>query len=406
MMESYLRDQVDWKLLFLTVALVGLGLVSIYSATYDAGASENFSKQIVFAVIGLLAMVGTMLIPFRTLQLLSYVLYGGSILLLAGVLVGGRTVSGSTSWFTIGPVSLQPSEFVKLTTVLAVASFLSRSNVDLDRFKDLAGTFALMLVPVFLILLQPDLGTALVFILMIIPIVYWSGASSFTVIAILSPGIAGLAALFGLTPFLLSIALILAALWVSKRNRFIAAIAFSVTVLIGVSVQYIYQSLPTYQQRRINAFLDPNTDPLGGGYNVIQSTVAIGSGGLWGKGYLRGTQTQLNFIPEQWTDFIFCVPGEEFGFVGAFVVLLLLILVLFRGVRIASIVKNHYASIAAVGVAAVLGVHIVINVGMSVGLLPVIGIPLPFLSYGGSSLISNMMMVGLLMNFYANRKEY
>lgn len=406
MMESYLRDQVDWKLLFLTVALVGFGLVSIYSATYDAGASENFSKQIVFAVIGLLAMVGMMLIPFRTLQLLTYVLYGGSILLLAGVLVGGKTVSGSTSWFTVGPVSLQPSEFVKLTAVLAIASFLSRINVDLDRFKDLACTFALALLPVFLILLQPDLGTALVFILMIIPIVYWSGASSFTVIAILSPGIAGLAALFGLTPFLISIALILAALWVSKRNRFIAAIAFSVTVLVGVSVQYIYQSLPTYQQRRINAFLDPNTDPLGGGYNVIQSTVAIGSGGLWGKGYLRGTQTQLNFIPEQWTDFIFCVPGEEFGFVGAFVVLFFLILVLFRGVRIASIVKNHYASIAAVGVTAILGVHIVINVGMSVGLLPVIGIPLPFLSYGGSALISNMMMVGLLMNFYANRKEY
>ncbi len=171
-------------------------------------------------------------------------------------------------------------------------------------------------------------------------------------------------------------------------------------------MQYIYQSLPTYQRARIDAFLDPQTDPLGAGYNVIQSTVAIGSGGLWGKGYLQGTQTHLNFIPEQWTDFIFCVPGEELGFVGAFVVLLSLNLLLFRGVRIATLVKNRYASIAAMGVTAVLCIHTVINIGMSVGLLPVVGIPLPFLSYGGSSLITNMMMVGLLMKFYLNRKEY
>lgn len=405
-MESYLRDQVDWKILLITLILVGLGLISIYSATYDAGASENFYKQIVFTGIGLFAMVSVMLIPFRTLQLLSYVLYAVSLFLLAGVLVGGKTVSGSTSWFTVGPVSVQPSEFVKLTTILAIASFLSRSNVDLDRFKYLAGTFAFALVPVLLILLQPDLGTALVYLLMVVPIIYWAGASSFTVIAIASPAFAAVAALFGLTPFLITIALILAALWVSKRNRFIAAIAFSATVLIGVSVQYIYQSVPVYHQRRIDAFLDPHTDPLGAGYNVIQSTVAIGSGGLWGKGYLQGTQTQLNFIPEQWTDFIFCVPGEEFGFAGALAVLLLLNLLLFRGVRIASTVKNRYASIAAIGVTVVLGIHMVINIGMSVGLLPVIGIPLPFLSYGGSALISNMTMVGLLMNLYANRKEY
>lgn len=406
MIESYLRDQVDWKLLLITLILVGLGLLSIYSATYDAGASENFYKQIVFACIGFLAMIGVMLMPFRTLQLLSYLLYTGSLLLLAGVLVWGRTVSGSTSWFNLGPVSVQPSEFMKLTTILAIASFLSRSNVDLDRFKYIAGTFAFALAPVLLILLQPDPGTALVYVLMVIPVIYWGGASGFTVIAIVSPGIAGVAALFGLTPFLITIGFILIGLWLSKRNRFIAAIAFSATVLIGVSVQYIYQDLPAYQQRRIDAFLDPHTDPLGAGYNVIQSTVAIGSGGLWGKGYLQGTQTQLNFIPEQWTDFIFCVPGEEFGFVGAFMVLLFLNLLLFRGVRIASIVKNRYASIAAIGVTGILGLHTLINIGMSVGLLPVIGIPLPFLSYGGSALISYVMMVGLLLNLYANRKEY
>ncbi|MEE9288298.1 MAG: rod shape-determining protein RodA [Bacteroidota bacterium] len=406
MIESYLRDQFDWKTLLIMLVLLALGLISIYSATYDAGASENFYKQVVFMGIGLFAMAGMMLIPFRTLQLLSYVLYFASLLLLAGVLIGGKTVSGSTSWFTLGPISVQPSEFMKLTTILAIASFLSRSDVDLDRFKYLAGTLAFTLVPVFLILLQPDIGTALVYLLMVVPIVYWSGASGFMVIAIISPPLAAIAALFGLTPFLITIALIFTALWVSKQNRFIAAIAFSVTVLIGVSLQYFHRTLPAYQQRRIEAFLDPHADPLGAGYNVIQSTVAIGSGGLWGKGHLQGTQTQLNFIPEQWTDFIFCVPGEEFGFVGALVVLMFLNLLLFRGVRIASTVKNRYASIAAIGITTVLGIHTVINIGMSVGLLPVIGIPLPFLSYGGSALISSMMMVGILMNFYANRKEY
>jgi len=181
---------------------------------------------------------------------------------------------------------------------------------------------------------------------------------------------------------------------------------FSVMVLLGISVQIIYDGLRPYQQKRIATFLDPNADPLGAGYNILQSKVAIGSGGLLGKGYLRGSQTQLNFIPEQWTDFIFCVPGEEFGFLGAASVLLLFGVLLIRGVTLASIVKSKYSSFVAIGLTAVLFTHIVINIGMALGLFPVIGVPLPFLSYGGSALLASTSMVGILMNLYTNRKEY
>jgi len=179
-----------------------------------------------------------------------------------------------------------------------------------------------------------------------------------------------------------------------------------ITLAIGLSVQTVYERLPSYQQKRIATFLNPESDPLGAGYNVIQSKVAIGSGGMLGKGYLQGTQTQLNFIPEQWTDFIYCVPGEEFGFVGASVVLLAFGFLLFHGIGIASTSNNKFGSIGSIGILGIFAVHIFVNIGMSLGLLPVIGIPLPFLSYGGSALIANMTMAGLLMNFYANRKEH
>ncbi len=190
------------------------------------------------------------------------------------------------------------------------------------------------------------------------------------------------------------------------ENRFFATLVFGVNVVIGFFVQIVYDKLPLYQQKRIATFLDPNNDPLGAGYNVIQAKVAIGSGGLFGKGFMRGTQTQLSFIPKQWTDFIFCVPGEEFGLMGGIVVLGLFAVLLFHGVRLASIAKNKFGSLLAIGFTTLFAFHVFVNIGMYVGLMPVIGSPLPFLSYGGSSLVSYMMIAGLLMNVYANRKEY
>jgi rod shape determining protein RodA len=315
-------------------------------------------------------------------------------------------VSGSQSWFNLGPFRLQPSEFAKIATAMALSSYLSRSDVSLQNVRDLGIAAGIVMLPVVLILLQPDMGTAFIYLGMFFPVLFWGNATRFTLITLVAPGAAALAALFGPTPFFVVVLLVAVGLYFTRENRILAAAVFSLTVLVGISVQFIYEGLKPYQQKRIDTFLNPEADPRGAGYNVLQSKVAIGSGGFTGKGYLKGTQTQLNFIPEQWTDFIFCVPGEEFGFVGAATVLLLFAALLVRGVQIASMVKNSYASFLAIAITGIFASHLFINVGMALGLLPVIGVPLPFLSYGGSALLTNMTMVGILLNLYANRKEY
>lgn len=403
---SSLQDRFDVQTLLVGLALACVGLVSIYSATYDAGVSELTIRQALWLGAGVVALLVMAFVPLRYLQLISYPAYFGSILLLVTVLLIGKTVSGSTSWFNLGALRFQPSEFTKITTAMALATYLARSNVSLEKFKHLVVASGIVLLPVALIMLQPDLGTAVIYVGMFFPILYWGGATKFTLVTIVSPAVVAVAALFGTTPFLISVVLMGILIALTRENTIVAAIVFSGMVLIGISTQFIYDGLKPYQQKRIATFLDPNADPLGAGYNILQSKVAIGSGGLFGKGYLQGTQTQLNFIPEQWTDFIFCVPGEEFGFVGATVVLLLFAGLLVRGVNIGTSVKSRYGSFLAIGITAIFATHIVINVGMSLGLLPVIGVPLPFLSYGGSALLTNLSMVGLLMNLYANRKEY
>jgi rod shape determining protein RodA len=287
-----------------------------------------------------------------------------------------------------------------------LASFLAKSTTSLSELKHLFLAFGIVLVPTALVLAQPDLGTAAVFFLLLLPVLYWAGADNFILTVVLSPVVVAAGALLGTVYFLIAVAVSALALYGTKKNLLTAAVAFGVALVIGLSMQVVVDRMPAYQQKRILAFLNPSVDPQGAGYNVLQSKVAIGSGGVLGKGYLRGTQTQLSFIPEQWTDFIFSVPGEEFGFVGASVVLALFLGLLLHGLKIAAVAKNRFASIATIGVAGVLATHVAINIGMAMGLMPVIGIPLPFLSYGGSALVASMILAGLLMNFYANRKEY
>jgi len=405
-MENPFKENIDFKILIPIILLLIISIISVYSATYDAGASIYFKRQLFWAGIGFLIMIFIMFIPFRTIQLLSYPLYGLSILFLIAVLFLGKMVAGSKSWFGIGGFGLQPSEIVKVTTILAVATYLSQSQHVLDRFKHIAVPIGLTIIPVFFIVLQPDIGTAIVYLGMLLIILYWAGASNLLMMVFLAPLAAAIATLFGTTPFFIVIVLTFFILLLFKENRLAAASVFSITVLIGVSINYIFNRLALHQQKRIITFLNPDADPLGAGYNVIQSKIAIGSGGFFGKGFLQGSQTQLNFLPAQWTDFIYCVPGEEFGFIGAFVILFLLMFILFRCVQIATIVKSRYASLVTIGIMSALAVHIVINIGMSMGIMPVIGLPLPFLSYGGSNLLTNMIMAGLLLNMYLNRKEY
>ncbi len=405
-MLSYIQRHFDLQVGVASLVLSIIGLVSIYSATFDAHDIGIFSRQMYWVLTGTLIMALIAFLPFRLLQSLSWISYGTSIVLLVFVLLLGRTVSGSTSWFNLGAFRIQPSEFAKITTVLALAAFLSRSDVSLQTPRDLLVAAAIVGIPVGLILLQPDFGTTVIYAGMFFALLFWGGASRFTLLAIVAPLACAFAALVSTTLFLIAVALFGVLIYITKENRLVAAVAFSLMVLFGISVQVIYDGLRPYQQKRIDTFLNPNADPLGAGYNSLQSRVAIGSGGLLGKGYMKGSQTQLNFIPEQWTDFIFCVPGEEFGFLGAATVLGLFAVLLLRGVTLASIVKSKYASFTAIGLTAVLAVHVFLNIGMALGLLPVIGVPLPFLSYGGSSLLASTTIIGILMNLYTNRKEY
>jgi rod shape determining protein RodA len=405
-MRNFLRRHVDLQLGISTLLLSLIGAASIYSATFDAHASDIFYRQMIWIAAGTGVILVLMFVPFRLLQSVSVPAYVVSLILLVFVLLFGKTVSGSTSWFNLGSFRIQPSEFAKITTVLALATYLSRADVSLLTARDLAVASGIVLAPVILIMMQPDFGTAVIYFGMLFALLYWAGATRFILLAVVAPPAAALGALFGTAPFLIVIGVCGVLLYITKEHRLVAAVVFSIMVLVGISVQFIYDGLRPYQQKRIATFLDPNADPLGAGYNILQSKVAIGSGGLLGKGYLRGSQTQLNFIPEQWTDFIFCVPGEEFGFLGGATVIVLFGVLLVRGVALGSIVKSKYGSFVAIGLTAVLFTHIVINIGMALGLFPVIGVPLPFLSYGGSALLASTSMVGILMNLYTHRKEY
>jgi rod shape determining protein RodA len=406
-MNSFFKEYFDRTIFLCVVALAAAGLLSIYSATYDAYEGRDFFRQLLWFGVGFTAMLAMIVLPLRWLQRNALRIFAASLSLLVLVLIMGKRVYGSQSWLGFAGLGIQPSEFVKITTMLALASYLSRSDVKATNLQDLVKTSAIVAVPIALIMLQPDFGTSLTFLAMFIPVLYWAGASKFLIIIIIAPAFVAAASIFGTTPFLIVLLLLGIGLYLLRaENQFLATLVFGVNVVIGFFVQIMYDKLPMYQQKRISTFLDPNNDPLGAGYNVIQAKVAIGSGGLWGKGFMRGTQTQLSFIPKQWTDFIFCVPGEEFGFIGGVVVLGLFAVLLFHGVRLASIAKNRFGSLLAIGFTSLFAFHVFVNIGMSVGLMPVIGIPLPFLSYGGSSLVSYMMVAGLMMNVYANRKEY
>ena len=406
-MNNFFKEYFDRTTFITVTGLVCIGLLSIYSATFDAYEGRDFYRQLLWAGIGFVSFFSMMMIPMRWLQRSAMRIFFASLPLLILVLIAGKRVYGSQSWLGFGGLGIQPSEFIKITTMLGLASFLSRSDVKATQLRDLAKASAIICLPVALIMLQPDFGTSLTFIAMFIPVLYWAGASKFLIIIIIAPVVIGISSIIGTTPFLLVLILLGIGLYLLRHeNPFLASLVFGANIVVGFLVQIIYGKLPLYQQKRIATFLDPDNDPLGAGYNVIQAKVAIGSGGMFGKGFTHGTQTQLSFIPKQWTDFIFCVPGEEFGFMGAVVVLGLFAVLLFHGIKLASTAKNKFGSLLAIGFTSLFAFHIFVNIGMSVGLMPVIGIPLPFLSYGGSSLVSYMMMAGLLMNVYVNRKEY
>ncbi len=397
--------RIDFLILIPVIALTGFGLISIYSATQGTAMIVKFEKQILWIVLGGLSALAVVLASPRFYHYTAYFVYALSILLLILVLFFGKTVGGNAGWFGIGSYGIQPSEFAKIGTVLALARFLSDRATSLHSFRDLLTAIAIVLLPWLLIVLQPDFGTGLVYWALFIPMIIWAGAEIILLLTLLSPIIVSVISILDLWIFLAVTFLVSAVFYLMKRNIGVALLFLALNLACGFAVQYMYEHLPEYQKARISVFLDPSRSPQSAGWNIIQSKVAIGSGGITGQGYLQGSQTQLRFVPEQWTDFIFCVPAEEFGFIGAIAIIALFSVVSFRGLQLARSMQSRFSSLMMIGLIAIIVVHVFTNIGMATGLLPVVGIPLPFLSYGGSSYITSMIGVGLMLHSYAHRQE-
>ena len=402
-----IKDKFDFGLFLPALFLFGCGLLAIYSSTVNnTFAQENFERQVMWGIIAFVIFFITYSLPTNIFKSLAVPGYFVSLLLLIAVLAIGRQISGSKSWLMVGGFGFQPSEFAKIATIMAIGAYLSRNNSNIDSFKDILITLAIGFIPVLLILLEPDMGTSIVFMGVILIMFFWKGISSFSLFVVLSPAFIAVAAIFGTIYFIVALLLVIALLVTYKKNLFFSASIFAIGLSFGFFADYVYRALSPHQQRRIQSFLDPNADPLGSGYNTIQAKVAIGSGGLAGKGFLAGNQTQLQFIPEQWTDFAYCVIGEEFGFIGSIFVLAIFLILFLRILKLSYNTKDEFLSLVSIGILSVYLIHFIINLGMVVGILPVIGIPLPFISYGGSSLLVNMFMLGILANLYRTRKNY
>ena len=362
------------KMDFILLAVIAVILVSGLLILNSAAASKEQAyvmKQSMWIVIGIVFLLLTIQFDYTILQKYVKPLYIFNLFLLIAVLIFGREISGARSWFVFpGIGSLQPAELAKIMTIICFAHFLDERRGNLNTLWELIPCFIFVAIPVFLILLQPDLGSALVFIAILVGMMFVAGANPKILLTIFGGGV--------------SIILI---------------------YLLGVWKLGWWCPLKTYQLNRFLVLFDPNIDPRGVGYNVWQAKIAIGNGGLFGEGLGMGSQTTGSFLPEQWTDFIFAVYAEEFGFIGAGLLLILFAILLYRGLRIAMLSKDLFGALIATGVVSMYLFHILENVGMCMGLMPVTGIPLPFVSYGGSSMLANFFGIALLQNIYVHRQR-
>ncbi|NVM66320.1 rod shape determining protein RodA [Mucilaginibacter sp. SG538B] len=408
---------VDWLTVFLYLVLCTIGWFNIHAAVFDPNhqslvdASTNYGKQFIYICVSIVVGIVILLLESRFIAALAPAFYVVIVLLLILVLVIGRNVGGNQAWINMGGgFRLQPSEFAKFATCLLLARYLSGTNIRVTEPKSFLTAAVIIGFPMLLIMLQPDTGSTLVFCSLIF-VLYREGLSPYFLV------IAGLFITLFVTSLLynpLYIILILAVItafiiFLFKRNRQLiktVIIGLAISIAFIFSVKFIYTHvLKKHQTERINILLGITTDLKGKGYNVNQSKIAIGSGKMWGKGYLHGTQTQYSFVPEQSTDFIFCTVGEEWGFAGSLTVISLFMFLILRVILIAERQRSPFTRIYGYGVASVLFFHVVINIGMTIGVVPVIGIPLPFISYGGSSLLSFTMLLFTLIKLDSNRKS-
>ncbi len=400
-------NKLDVWLFGFMAGLVIFGLLAIYSASNGVGKIDLFYKQLAWLGIGLIVMAVVYYTDYRKIMEYSYGVYFAGLFLLILVLFFGTKVSGATSWVRIGFISIQPSEIAKVTTILALARYLSSDNTDITSFNDVFLAIAIAVIPAGLVMFQPDMGTTLTYLSFIFPVMIMAGFNVYYLLLIVAPFLLTVVGFFNIY-ILVALTIVLFVLLVFIRKGFhVSQLIISLCGLAGGLLTFRFAAviLQPHQMKRIQTFLDPMSDPQGAGYNALQAKIAIGSGGIFGKGFLEGTQTQLRFIPAQWTDFIFCVIGEEMGLIGSIVLLGLFLALFLRMLWLVSVIKNKFVELTLVGFVSLWLVHVMINIGMTIGLFPVIGVPLPFLSYGGSSLLGNMVMVALALNFFRNKRN-
>lgn len=412
--ERKMNQGIDWMLILLFAALVFVGWMSIFAATYDEtqpsifDIDRSYGRQFLW-IIGAAILAGAVLLTdSKFYPAFAYGIYGVVVLMVCSVFILGTTVNGDKNWIDIGSFQLQPSEFAKFATNLAVAKYLSGLTINMKDLRTRLTTIALFILPAALILLQGDTGSALVYACFFLVMFRFGLPGSYLMMGLYVITLSVLSLVLDKYIVIIMLLVIGGLLWfVSRRNRSLVFIMVSVFVVSSVYVlttDYVFNKvLEPHQQQRINVLLGKEVKVKDADYNVRQSKIAIGSGGLWGKGFLKGTLTKYNFVPEQSTDFIFCTIGEEYGFWGSTLLLLLFLALLLRIMYIAQRQRSRFSMIYAYGVAAIIFFHVLINVGMTIGLMPVIGIPLPFISYGGSSLWSFTVLLFILVKLDGDR---
>ncbi len=398
------KREIEWILPLLTACLIGMGLLVLYSASSTLDV-DYFNRQLLFLGIGIPIFVAAAFLSHRYIFAFSYLFYIAVLLMLALVLLVGSGPTGR--WLSIKMLNLhvQPSELAKLATILALSRFLSDHRNDLTQLKNLLYLALIAGLPFLLIAVEPDLGTSFVIAVIAGVIAYWGGIPRLAIGLIISPFAVMLASLNPFTLIMVIGGLILFA-YISGVGLPLGLIWGSAVGIIGAFTPMLMQQLKPYQRQRLAAFIRPEDDPLGSGYQLIQSKVAIGSGHFWGKGFLQGTQAQGGFLPAQHNDFIFSVFGEEFGFFGAIIILLLFWLLIVRLLVLARKVANPFSSLFLVGIAGVISFQMIVNIGMTIGMMPVTGLPLPLISYGGSSLLTTLLGLGIATGFASRWRQW
>ncbi len=405
----------SWSVLLAWGALSVVGLFAIYSATQGPVAQflpayiqGNFDRQLIWIGISLAALIAIQFITPRTFQAVSYIFYAVCLILAIVTIFSGVEVGGGRRWLSIFGLRLQVSEFLKLATLLAVANYLThRRDISVDNLKTALITVLIILVPVVIIMMQNDTGTALVLLTLIPVVLFWSGLSYGISLLIISPAIIGYFSVIGLVYGIVAMIVITVTIFLIQNRNWLSlsSLVLGIVVIIGTEVA-LHQVLQPHQRARVEAFVNPTLDPHGAGWNVLQAKTAIGSGGFQGAGFMEGTQTQLRFLPEQWTDFIYCVIGEEFGFLGAGFVLLLYAFLFLKLLTMASLHKPPFAQLVIVSVTFLYFTHFIVNIGSATAVLPIMGVPLPFVSYGGSAFLANTIMLAICLNLDLYKRSF